>query len=389
MNRIKLTLACFLAYFALSGTLAPIGILAKPAAQMLQVSVADMVRSLGMFSSGTLMGSIAALFILGRVPLKQLTLCLYGLSACCVVALLTLADNLKMLSGSLMVLGLCLGVGLAQAALIISRLYQAERRASMLVATDASFSLAGFSVASLSVALLTAGFPWNWTYLIILLAIVCVVGIAVTSRYPDESDAVASAPVDPHSSGWPLPVWMLTGLLFFYTFGQTTSLTWLPLVAETQLGLATEAARGLVGNYWLGMFIGQLLTVWLVVYVGVSRMLVAGALGGFVVSASLVWIDVPAGAHGQIAVLWGICNFGLLKCVISKATNYFDRVPAVLVSSMLLSASFGTALSPWISSWIVEIAGQWHGLLVGQVSLGIVALVAIGVVILIPNSLRK
>ena len=125
MNRIKLTLACFLAYFALSGTLAPIGILAKPAAQMLQVSVADMVRSLGMFSSGTLMGSIAALFILGRVPLKQLTLCLYGLSACCVVALLTLADNLKMLSGSLMVLGLCLGVGLAQAALIISRLYQA------------------------------------------------------------------------------------------------------------------------------------------------------------------------------------------------------------------------------------------------------------------------
>ena len=41
-------------------------------------------------------------------------------------------------------LGLCLGIGLAQAALVISRIYSETYRPSMLVATDGSFSLAGF-----------------------------------------------------------------------------------------------------------------------------------------------------------------------------------------------------------------------------------------------------
>ena len=52
MNRVTLTLASFLAYFALSGMLAPIGILASPSAAALGVAVSEMVRTLGFFSSG-------------------------------------------------------------------------------------------------------------------------------------------------------------------------------------------------------------------------------------------------------------------------------------------------------------------------------------------------
>ena len=60
MNRVTLTLASFLAYFALSGMLAPIGILVQPSAAALGVSAGEMVRTLGFFSTGTLAGSLAA-----------------------------------------------------------------------------------------------------------------------------------------------------------------------------------------------------------------------------------------------------------------------------------------------------------------------------------------
>ena len=56
LNRAALTLASFLAYFALSGMLAPIGILAQPSAAALGVSAGEMVRTLGFFSTGTLEG---------------------------------------------------------------------------------------------------------------------------------------------------------------------------------------------------------------------------------------------------------------------------------------------------------------------------------------------
>ncbi|MGB2329664.1 MAG: hypothetical protein ACPH3H_03070, partial [Pseudomonadales bacterium] len=72
MNRARLTLSCFLAYFALSGTLAPIGILAEPAAHVLGATLAEVVRALGYFSIGTLTGAAAALWVLPRFRLRRL-----------------------------------------------------------------------------------------------------------------------------------------------------------------------------------------------------------------------------------------------------------------------------------------------------------------------------
>jgi len=382
MNSLRLTLASFLAYFALSGTLAPIGILAAPAALALNVSVAEMVRTLGLFSTGTLIGSVTALFLLGRVPLRRLVLGIYGIASACLSALLVFAVDLWLIGSASIVLGVCLGVGLAQAALVISRLYLEGRRASMLVATDASFSLAGFSLASLSVALLAREFSWTLSYVAVLFAVLTVMAIALVSDYPEEPENFNDEDVGRYSSAkivgfWrtcPKAVWLLTAALFFYTLGQTSMLIWLPGFAQESLGLSSPSAGQLVGNYWFGMFIGQLLTVGIVLRVGVSKVVVAGALGCLLGALLLTWVDVPGISLLQIAIFWGVLNFGLLKCVISLASELFDVVPAILVSSMLLSASFGTALSPWLSSWFVEAGGKALGLGFGQLGLGCVLL---------------
>ncbi len=373
MNRARLTLSCFLAYFALSSTLAPIGILAEPAANALGASLAEVVRALGYFSVGTLAGAAAALWVLPRFRLRQLMIGTYALATFCLTGMGFFAADIAVISGLLLVGGLCLGVGLAQGALMISRLYDDEQRASMLVATDASFSLAGFLIASLSVYLLASSVQWTAVYLVIGVATLMVVLLAWSGDFSKAEALERVADPTLERSRWPVSVWLLTIALFFYTLGQTTLLIWLPAFGERELGLTASLAGGLVGNYWLGMFIGQLLTVGIVLRLGVSRMVVVGALGCFSLSLALIYLPDEMIQKQFLALLWGIANFGLLKCIISKASESFRLVPATLVSMMLLAASVGTALSPALSSRIIESGGLGLGIEFAQFSLGLVA----------------
>lgn len=382
MNRARLTLSCFLAYFALSGTLAPIGILAEPAAHVLGATLAEVVRALGYFSIGTLTGAAAALWVLPRFRLRRLMISTYVLATGCLFALGALASHLAVISGLLLVVGICLGIGLAQGALMISRLFDDDQRASMLVATDASFSLAGFLMASLSVYLLASNADWYSVYLVIggvTVAIVFLVRGGDFSRV-EAFDEAAEPMLE--RVRWPTPVWLLMTALFFYTLGQTTLLTWLPAFGARDMGLTPSLAGGLVGNYWLGMFIGQLLTVGIVLRLGVSRMVVVGALGCFSVSVALIYLPDEMIQKQFVALLWGIANFGLLKCIISKASESFRIVPATLVSMMLLAASVGTALSPVLSSRIVESGGLGLGIGLAHFSLGLVAVFVLASVLI-------
>ena len=380
MNRVALTLTSFLAYFALSGMLAPIGILVEPGAVALGVSVGEMVRTLGLFSSGTLAGSMAAVFLLPNVRLKILTLSVYAGAFVALVVLLFMPANLWLIGSCLALLGVCLGIGLAQAALVISRIYSETYRPSMLVATDGSFSLAGFVTASATVFLLTQGAPWASIYGLILAVVLVIFVAAFWLEFPEN---VRSE--DPEDAGlsvraWPRTIWFLAAALFCYTFGQSSFLIWLPSFAQTSIGLSAAESGHLVGQYWLGMFIGQILTVVIVVRLGAVKMSLTGALGCFMASALLFTYPLSLDSPSMLALIWGICNFGLLKCLISQATLAFNETPAGLIPSLLLAASLGTACSPLVSSWMVEALGVAAGMMTGLVSLAAVLLLVVAAI---------
>ena len=377
MNRVALTLASFLAYFALSGMLAPIGILVAPSAVALGVSAGEMVRTLGFFSSGTLLGSVAAVLLLPNVKLKALTLSVYAAACCALLLLLFLPANLHVIGSLLAVLGFCLGIGLAQAALVISRIYSDTYRASMLVATDGSFSLAGFVTASAAVFLLSQGAPWESIYGLILVVVTAIFLAAFWLDFPENSDGKGSAPAGLSFRSWPKTVWFLAAALFCYTFGQSSFLIWLPSFAQADIGLSAAESGNLVGQYWLGMFIGQILTVVIVAKLGAVLMSVVGALGCFIVAVLLFTHPPNLVGPSTLALIWGICNFGLLKCVISQATLVFKEIPAGLIPSLLLAASLGTACSPLVSSWVVEALGLGAGLITGLISLALVLLLVV------------
>ena len=375
-DRLLLATIGLLSYFALSGMLAPMGLLIDPIAVQLDLSDVEAARLLSGFSSGNLVGAVLALFILNWFSYKRIVMTIYTSAAGALLAL-GIVNGPTLIWFLLAGLGLMLGIGLAVAAQLISVIYKADHRAALLVATDSSFSLAGTVMAGLTMVLLATPIlgiqTWAGAYLPILIVVLLILGIASFTRYPAPEVAT-------QSWHWlrllPWPVWSIGAALFAYTLGQTTVLLWLPsaLVSEEPaLSLGGEA----VGRYWMGMFVGQLTAVVLVIWIGRRKVLWLGAFGAAAgASALLMALDQPD-VLSLVSLVWGILNFGALKMLIALATDAVKRLPDAMIPGLLLLATAGTATSPLLSSWVVEITGARVAIGVGVASLVVMALLSL------------
>ena len=112
-------------------------------------------------------------------------------------------------------------------------------------------------------------------------------------------------------------------------------------------------AGEVVGQFWSGMFVAQLFVAWWVLKMGVQRLVIIGSLTTMLCSVPL-WLYGDIDGLIILAFIWGVANLGLLKIIISFAT-LMVRVPTPrLISGLLLGATLGTAVSPWVTSQIFE-----------------------------------
>lgn len=347
-NKKRITLVSFLAYFVMSGMLAPIGIISGPMSEYFDQPITELTANFSWLTFGILAGSIIALLVFDWVPLRKLLTGVYGLILVCLISF-ALHDNINLVWPALGLVGVCCGVGLAAAALTISRTYEMDRRASMLVITDGWFSVAGIVCSWVAVILIARQFHWSGAYQFVALIAGIVALLAVFSTFPKTTtDVKTSHKREP----WPVSVWLCVFALFLYTLGQYSMLWWLPNYAETQLGAPRDQAGQLVSQFWTGMFVAQIFVAWWVLKVGVRRLVLVAGIGSSVSS-------VPLWTYGDIdgliilATIWGFANMGLLKIVLSFATQMLRIPTARLISTLLLGGSIGTAVSPWVTSQIV------------------------------------
>jgi len=347
-NQAVITLVSFLTYFVLSSMLAPIGILSGPMAEHFGQSITDVTKQFSWLTGGILVGAVIALFIFDWVSLRKLFMVIYGLVALVLFSFVTV-ESLEAARYIMGFVGVGSGVGLAGAAITISHSYSEDRRASMLVITDGCFSVAGFVIAWTATYLVGREFGWSSTYQLIGFIAATVAILAVIGRFPNtlpEEHAEKPSP-------WPLPVWLCVVSLFLYTLGQYSMLFWLPNYATTMLGAETGQAGSLVGQFWLGMFLAQVFVAWWVLKIGVRRLVLIASVTTFFGSLPL-WNVTDIEWLVVLALVWGFANLAMLKAILSFATEMVEVPGARLVSLMLLGATVGTAVSPYVTSQIVE-----------------------------------
>ena len=348
-NLHRITLVSFLTYFVMSAMLAPIGILSGPMAEHFGQPVTEVTRQFSWLTGGILVGAVIALFIFDFFRLKPLFLLLYGLMGSSLVGFAVI-DSLDLTRLLLGLIGTGCGIGLAAAAVTISHSYEEEARASMLVITDSFFSVAGFITAWLATWLVGQAFGWSTTYQLLALVPLAILLLSLVSEFPatthqDLNKATAES--------WTLPVWLCVGALFLYTLGQNAMLFWLPGYAQTELGASSDSAGGLVGQYWLGMFLAQLFVAWWVLRIGVRRLAAIATTLACLLSIPL-WTIRDVDLLTWLTLAWGFGNLALLKAVLSLAPTLVKIPSPRLVSLLLLGATTGTAVSPAVTSQIVE-----------------------------------
>ena len=347
-NRKRITLASFLAYFVMSGMLAPMGIISSPMSEHFAQPVTEITARFGWLTIGILAGAIISLVIFDWFRLRTLLMGVYTVIFGCLISL-NFVDNVTLIGLTLGLVGACCGIGLAGAALVISRSYETERRASMLVVTDGSFSAAGVVCSWVAIFLLAREYHWSGVYQFVAMIAALIVFLSFLSTFPT-TDADERKSV--RTETWPIPIWLCIVGSFLYTLGQWAFLLWLPSYAETELGTPREQAGQLVGQFWTGMFAAQIFVAWWVLKIGVSRLVLISAVATSFFSIPL-WVIVDIDVLIVMSTIWGFANLGLLKVVLSFATQMLQRPTARLVASLLLGATVGTAVSPWLTSQIV------------------------------------
>jgi len=347
-NKQRITLVSFLAYFVMSGMLAPIGIISGPMGELFDKPITDVTAQFSWLTVGNLTGAVLALFLFDWVRIKTMMALLYALILLSLLSL-NLAGELTAIGVALGVVGVCSGLGLAGAALVISRTYEADHRASMLVITDGCFSVAGFVCAAIATWLVVRDVHWAGTYQFVALVAAAILLLTASSSFPSTR---ARNPDTAEHQRWPLSVWFCIAALFLYTLGQYSMLWWLPNYVETRLGATPEQAGSLVSLFWMGMFAAQVLVAWWVIRVGVRHLVLAAGVTTSLFSTPL-WLYSDVAVLPLFAFLWGVANLSLLKVVLSYATQMLRLPTPRLVSSLLLGATLGTAVSPWVTSRIV------------------------------------
>jgi TsgA-like MFS transporter len=348
-NRQRITLIAFLAYFVLSGMLAPIGIVSGPMSEVYGLPVSQITSQFSWLTGGNFMGAVMALIVFDWVDLRRMLVTIYGVLA---VGLLSLAhvDSLAYARVVLGVAGVCGGIGLAGAALIIARTYEGERRASLLVITDGCFSVAGFVCGSLASFFVARKLGWTSTYQCIGVLAALIAALSFASDLPATR---RKGPIHRVAVSWPVPVWLCVSALFLYSLGQYSMVFWLPNYASLQLGASPDVGGSIVGKFWLGMFLGQMFVAWWVLRVGLRRLVAIAAITTAFGSIPLWGVFDPSFLP-TLALLWGIGNLSMMKSLLSFGTTFVSVPDARLVSGLLLGATLGTALSPAVSSLLVE-----------------------------------
>ena len=99
---------------------------------------------------------------------------------------------------------------------------------------------------------------------------------------------------------------------------------------------------------------------------GIQRLVIIGSLTTRLCSV-LLWLCGDIAGLIILAFIWGVANLALLKIIISFATLMVRLPTPRLISGLLLGATLGTAVSPWVTSQIVE---RWSSYFVLQFGSG-------------------
>jgi len=336
----------------MSAVISPLGLVSRPVATHFDISITTATSAFTYLTTGVLIGTTIAVFIFDFLRLKQIIVGAAVLICLSIYAIYAV-DSFTVFALALAVIGTSCGVQLSAAAVVISKIYDERLRASMLLLTDSFYSIAGVASTSVAGVLLARQFHWSSAYLMAFIATVGITVIALTARYPATGRYLNEQPRASADKYWPAGVHLVGLSMLIYLVGFVSIYSWVPNYAQEVLGAGVEASGEIVSRMFLGMFAGQLVMFVLVLRLPLRPLIVVYSIMAASLTVSL-W-TVRTAPQLEIAMLvLGLATGGLFKTILTYGTLQVKDPSPRMVSYLIFYAGFGTAIAPFVSSFIVE-----------------------------------
>ena len=364
-SQIRLTLIAFLSYMIMSGLLTQAGVILNAIAAQLDMSAARTVSIFSWLTGGALIGTLLSMYLYTRFSVRRLLITTYSVLLLLGVALpLLTGAGYTTLAAVFLGLGVCCGCGLSGGAVIISRIYRAQRRASAFIATDCAFSAAGFIFPTLAGWLLVKELDWTLSYLAVASLAVIILILAATSAFPEPHRSTSTSGNDEPAPEretalmqfkrifTPRVVCFAIGVCL-YLIAQTTFLTWAPNYLMAYFDAQPEVAGQVVGNYWGFSIFGLLTSVVLVNFIPTRIMLLV--VSGIAIACTTAFLLIESvETFLTLGLAFGLLTTCIYKIAISVGTQQIADSPPMLVTLMLFSGSIGSTLAPVVSGLVVD-----------------------------------
>ncbi len=266
-----------------------------------------------------------------------------------------------------------------------------ERRGVSLNLLHSCFGIGALLGPLYSRFLLDAGVDWRGTFLILgivcmgvlLLAIPLFSGRGAGGRTDGRGGAShgpgAAGRAGAASAGGILPAaapavirdpraWALALSMMFYSGHQAGVTTWLPMYAETTLGIAPVAASVSLSLFWFGIVAGRFAGAPL--SLRYSPMLLVGLgslLGGITLGAGFL-----AGSPAVFFLSVGLTGFftgAIVPLLIAAGCSWFPDRSGTVTALIMLSSSVARMIFPWGMGAAAELAGFGAAMAVSAVVL--------------------
>ncbi|MEM7017689.1 MAG: MFS transporter TsgA [Pseudomonadota bacterium] len=371
-NKAILTMVAFMTYMIMSGLLTQIGVIIEPISKYLNISITDAAAMFSYLTGGTLLGTFIALAAFSQYRADIVLKTTYT-GFLIVAAALLFADirNPVFVSIVFVLLGAACGVGLSGGAVLISKLYEENHRASAFIVTDCAFSAAGFLFPTLATIIIAAGLSWTLGYGAVSILVAIVLASTFLVRYPatETQTAESSTQETPpaHQNIWIPRVFIMGVALCMYLMAQTTFLTWAPNYLQTKFGMEASVAGSAVGNYWGPSIFGLVIAAVLVTRVPPRLVLLCASVIAVLISSFLMSTNDPE-TFLTVTLSLGFLTSCIFKIGISVGSLQIKNAPARLVTFLICASTLGSTIAPALSSRFVKYFGVDSAMIMTMVS---------------------
>jgi fucose permease len=366
-------------YFFAGATVILPGVLMPLAAQTMGVLEATVGSAYSAAGFGMLLSIMSSGFLVQRFDLKTI-LMVNILGLIVAISGLHLYESLAYFAVAVMLVGLCGGMFIAIANILLVRLFHSTQRSAKLIRLDFLFSFGALVYPMLVSALLKRGYSWHTIYDTVLV-IAAVVGVmALVLRFPDfapqatSQDKATKAPE------------VLSGLkkfnialaflgCFFYISSEGSFSFWIVSYLKDVVNMPMSTATLSLTVFWVAIAVGRFLSSIAVQHVSFKSYVLGSIVLAMAAFAALLKAQQPEMIFTCIGLM-GLGYACLYPSIISHGTLLVKDASPKLVSFFLTGGTLGFMISAsLVSSQVQSHYGALAALYLGFAFMGLVLLI--------------